>query len=49
MRATDLGLPTAREIGMGILSGTFTGQTVLELGERPEVEEITFDIQVSAC
>lgn len=48
IKATDIGLPTAKEIGMGILSGTFTGQMLLELGKRPEVEEITFDIQISA-
>lgn len=48
MQSADLGLDDAKEIGIGIFSGTFRGHTLLELSKRPEVEEITFDARVSA-
>jgi hypothetical protein len=46
LAAADLGLIGAEKIGEGILKGSFSGDQVLELGKRVEVEEIISDFEV---
>jgi hypothetical protein len=47
LKAADLGLVDAEEIGdLGILKGSLTGEQLLELSQRSEVEEIAADRDV---
>ena len=47
LKAADLGLLDAEEIGdLGILKGSLTGEQLLELSQRSEVEEIVLDRDV---
>ncbi len=49
LTAAELGLSGAQQIGelSGIYTGTFTGEKLLELSQRREIEEITPDIQAN--
>ena len=47
--AAELGLSGAEQIATlpGIYTGTFTGEKLLELSQRSEIEEITPDIEAN--
>jgi hypothetical protein len=49
LKAADLGLSDVQEIGegSGIYTGTFTGEKLLKLSQRHEIQEITPDIEVN--
>ena len=47
LSAADLGLDGVQQIGdLGILTGSVTGQQLLELSKRSEIEEIVSDSEV---